>query len=200
MQPTLTETARLKKALRAEMKLKSASLTTKYRSAADRAMLEHLLKMPEFVNSNVLFCYVSISGEPDTRTLLEYAFSQGKRVAVPLCDSRTHTMNFRFIESIQELIPGCYDILEPPASAKRAEPVTGLAIIPALCYDRLCGRLGRGGGYYDRFLADFKGVSVGLCYAELLSKKPIPRESFDLSVNAVVTEKEILYNNMETGR
>ena len=66
-----------------------------------------------------------------------------------------------------------------------------LILVPALCYDRLCRRLGQGGGYYDRYLAGYGGATVGLCREGLL-QEAVPVEAHDRPVDCVLTERETI--------
>lgn len=63
-----------------------------------------------------------------------------------------------------------------------------LALVPGLAFDAVGFRLGYGGGFYDTFLADFPGTTVGLCRTCQLSAVPLPRGPYDLPVGLVVTE------------
>ena len=64
-------------------------------------------------------------------------------------------------------------------------------LVPAVCYDRRGYRLGFGGGYYDRWLADFSGVRVGLCRGAVLQDR-VPTEAHDARVDILLTEEESL--------
>lgn len=191
------DNAKQKQRCRSEWKKRCALLTDAYRKQADADILRKLVSMPEYRNSGQLLSYVSMPGEPDTRELIRLALAMGKHVAVPLCSPSDCKMEFRAIKSMEQLAPGAYGIPEPAGGTEKVLGDGGLLIVPALCFDRNCGRLGRGKGYYDRFLAGFKGFTVGLCYGKMLSEEPLPRENFDLPVQAVVTEKEIMYNNID---
>lgn len=84
----------------------------------------------------------------------------------------------------------------PPPSASGSRPRTppllspdeiDLTLVPALCYDRSCVRLGFGGGYYDRWLAGYRGFTVGFCRDALLQDR-VPAQSHDRRVDLVLTE------------
>ena len=66
-----------------------------------------------------------------------------------------------------------------------------LCVVPALAFDRSGYRLGYGGGYYDRLLAEFCGRTVGLFYHEFLQDE-LPRGIYDRAVELLITEKEVL--------
>lgn len=85
------------------------------------------------------------------------------------------------------LVRNSYGIPEPgedctPVDKKDIDVV----LVPALCYDRRGVRLGRGGGYYDRWLADYTGISVGMCYRELL-RETLPGEGHDRPVKLLLS-------------
>ena len=177
-----------KQALRAEGKQKRRMLD---RTDADRRILQRLLKTEEFRRSDLLLCFVSVASEADTRPLLAHCFVTGKRVAVPRCEA-DGVMHFHEIRSLDSLSPSAFGIPEPDASAPIPEcSEKTLCVVPGLLFDRTGHRLGYGGGYYDRFLAAFPGVTVGLCYEALLCER-LPHEPFDRKVSKIITEERIL--------
>ncbi|MCM1364038.1 MAG: 5-formyltetrahydrofolate cyclo-ligase [Faecalibacterium sp.] len=158
----------------------------------DNEIFKLLINCEPYTSSDVIFTYVSSQGEVDTRKLIAYALTHGKAVAVPKCETQKCTMKFYLISSMDDLIVGAYDILEPDidkcAPAQQSE--CSLCIVPGLSFDKCGYRLGFGKGYYDRFLADFKGSALGLCYENCLSDELIINE-FDKQVSVLITEKYI---------
>ncbi len=67
-------------------------------------------------------------------------------------------------------------------------------LVPGLAFDRMGVRLGRGGGYFDRFLSDFAGLKVGVCFQEQLVDS-LPRDSWDVQMDVVITESESVWNS-----
>ena len=176
-----------KQALRAAIRQLSAQLSPRYRAAADRAIAAHLLALPEYREAGTVFCFVGVGREIDTRPILERTLADGKRLCVPLCTAEG-AMELRAVEDLKQLSPGAYGILEPPAGS----PVipldqADLAVIPCLTCSRDGRRLGRGGGYYDRFLALYRGAAVLLCRERVL-RAEIPMDLHDCPVPWVVTE------------
>lgn len=165
-----------------------AQLPSRYKTASDRAIAAHLLAMPEYQAAGTVFCFVSTDREIDTRPILEDALAAGKVLCVPLCTA-SGVMVPRRITAPEQLVPGAYGIPEPPADA----PAVGVddvdfAVLPCVTCDHLGHRLGRGGGYYDRFLAHYRGGAVLLC-RERLIRKEIPLEPHDYPVPWVLTER-----------
>lgn len=165
-----------------------SQLSDQYRLKADRSIAAHLLAMPEYQAAESVFCFVSTAREINTRPILEDALSAGKKLSVPLCTG-DGMMELRCITSLAQLSPGFHDILEPVPDSSSVSPDTvDFAILPCLTCNHLGQRLGRGGGYYDRFLAHYRGGTVLLC-RELLIREEIPLESHDHPVPWVLTEK-----------
>ena len=93
------------------------------------------------------------------------------------------------------LRPGAFGILEPPADLPAADPAVfarPLALIPCLAAGRDGVRLGRGGGYYDRFLAHYKGAKLLLCPEAVLTDT-LPCDDWDahFAPEEILTEKGI---------
>lgn len=104
-------------------------------------------------------------------------------------------MEFRHVKRAKEdseFDVGAYGILEPRAEHEVIEPsIMAAAFIPLLAFDAQGGRMGQGKGYYDRFLAEFKGIRIGVAFEWQFSPSPIPREPHDELLDLVVTEKNV---------
>ena len=146
-----------------------------------------MLALPEYRSAGTVFCFVSAGREINTRPILEQTLADGKTLCVPLCTA-PGVMELRAIRDLKELSPGAYGILEPPADSPRLSPdQTDLAVIPCVTCSREGRRLGRGGGYYDRFLAHYRGAAVLVCRERLL-RQEIPFSIHDYPVPWVITE------------
>ena len=107
--------------------------------------------------------------------------------AVPLC-LPGNQIQAKIIHSISGLKSGVFGIPSPGAALPTlACGDIGLAVVPGVCFGENGERLGRGGGYYDRFLAGFSGFSVGLCWTFAFQAE-IPEQAHDARVRAVVTD------------
>lgn len=165
------------------------------RSRLDALIAEHVLESPCFQQADAVFSYVSVGAEVDTRAIIERCLGQGKLVAVPRC-APGRTLEWYRVGSLEGLEKSAFGILEPPANAERLVDAHAcehpLAIVPGLSFDGQGYRLGYGGGYYDAFLAQFPGVSLGLCRSCQASGHPLPREAHDVPVHLVATEQGIV--------
>ena len=176
-----------KKALRATIRQLAGQLSPRYRASADLAIARRLLALPEYRSAGTVFCFVGTGLEIDTRPILEQVLVDGKTLCLPLCVS-PGIMELRAVRSLDQLAPGSYGIPAPPESSPVVSPdQTDLAVIPCVTCSREGRRLGRGGGYYDRFLASYRGAAVLLCRERLL-RQEIPFGLHDYPVPWVLTE------------
>lgn len=177
-----------KAALRAECKTRERELTAQQRLASDLALQKRFLDLPQLAEAHTVLLFYGMGLEVDTRPLLDELQRQGKRVLLPRCLSG-HRMEAREYHP-QRLSRHRYGMWEPTEDCPVVEKGDiQLALVPALCYDRRRVRLGRGGGFYDRYLADFNGFTVGLC-RDVLLRAELPREDWDARVELVLTETQ----------
>ena len=186
---------RQKAALRREAAAAEAALTSSERHLSDDAILRHVLHTPEYRRAGTVFAFVGRGSEIDTTPLLRQVLADGKRLCVPLCTA-PGIMESRQVLALSELAPGAYGIPEPPADRPAADPggyAATLALIPCLAAGTDGVRLGRGGGYYDRFLAQYKGERLLLCPAAALLAD-LPDDDWDVrfAPDEILTEKGIL--------
>lgn len=179
-----------KQRLREALKKQERRLTKAALSTSDRKLTERFLALEEVAAAETILLYCSMGAEPDTAELIEALLARGKRIALPRCLSGRQ-METRLYTAEVPLIQHRYGMMEPG----EAHPLVGpeeidLALVPALAYDICCMRMGRGGGYYDRYLAAFPGRTVGLC-RDVLLQKTIPAESHDRPVDLVLTETRL---------
>ncbi len=171
----------VKKALRRELISRRKAMDLSVKQAADESIFSQL--KPLIDRSDCVFTYVSTEIEVDTRRVMEYCFSSGKRVAVPV--SGDTELFFYEIYSVSDLMAGRFDILEP---INRSTVCVGgensLCIVPALCADGSGYRLGYGRGYYDRYLSEFRGSSVIICYSDF--RREVPTEAHDKKADMTI--------------
>ena len=149
------------------------------------AITERVISSPEYLAARTIFLYASMAEEPDTGGLIERALADGKRVYLPRIEGER--MDLVSFDGTTPTTRNRYGIEEPQGDA--ASVIPDLAVIPLLAYDRDKHRLGRGKGYYDRFLAGYTGRSVALAFS-VQEVDRVPTEEYDLSPQAVFTDKE----------
>lgn len=157
---------------------------------------EQLAALPEFRNASTVMFYLSTPGEVDTRHCLEQALSGGKRCVVPYCLG--DLLGLFILKDFSELAPGTFGILEPKPELRREtgrQCLPGdleLILVPGVAFDKKGGRLGRGKGFYDRFLTAVPAnvPLIALAFACQLVNA-VPGGPKDLPVSMIITETGI---------
>lgn len=157
----------------------------------DGVIFEKVVQNINFINSKLIFIYVSYMNEVDTQNIIIYAFSKGKRICVPKILSLKEGMVAIEILSLNELQKGNYGILEPVLDqSKIIEPETiDMIILPGVAFDTKGGRVGYGGGFYDRFLSrvSVEIPKISLAYS-LQIFESIPMDKYDIKIDGVITD------------
>lgn len=178
--------------LREKFRQKRLDFTPQQKAEYDEMIFQRLCRLYQYKNASVVLCYVSKSIEVDTLKFINQALADGKRVAVPRCIDGTRKMDFYFINSVDDLEKGSFGVYEPKTDTctKLTELDSGLCVVPGMSFDTNGYRLGYGKGYYDRFLSEFGGDTVGICYSCCI-KWNLPKGKFDKPVDIILTEKYI---------
>ena len=146
-----------KRAMRASMRARR--LTRPADGQAARALASHLRDIP----AGTVACFMSMPSEPDTRALIAALLNAGTRVLVPRVDGRD--LEWVALSESVRFSPGPFGIREPVGSAvgRGGGPLTDCAavLLPALAVDGRGFRLGQGGGFYDRTLAEVPEHGAG---------------------------------------
>lgn len=175
-----------KAAFRAEWKRREQALTPRELAESDALLRQRFLELPQVRRAQTLLLFFGVGAEVDTRPLLEELARRGKRVLLPRCLPQGGLEARRY--DPDKLLRHPYGIPEPSPDCERVEKSgIDLILVPALCYDAHCWRMGRGGGYYDRYLTGYAGNTVGLCRDALLCAA-VQREPWDQPVELVLTE------------
>lgn len=178
--------------LRARYRQFREKLSEDQKIGLDSTIQSRLLALREYAAADTIFTYVSKPIEVDTIALIKAALANHKQVAVPRCVTETYDMQFYYITSLDDLEKGSFGVLEPIVSKCRlvTDFSKGFCIVPGLSFDAQGYRLGYGKGYYDRFLAEFGGDTVGICYSGCVQWN-LPHGYYDKPVNILITEKYI---------
>jgi 5-formyltetrahydrofolate cyclo-ligase len=164
---------------------------------SDGGMFSTLLSLPQLSKARTIFLFWGIPGlEPDTSRLIPRLLGMGKQVCLPrMLEGRA--MELRLYTPDCPMAANHFGISEPTVDCPLVDKQSiDLVVVPALCYDRAGYRLGYGGGYYDRWLIGYSGVTVGMCRERLLQDR-LPNEAHDRPVHIVVTEKQVLHCSPE---
>lgn len=147
---------------------------------------ERLFKTPVFKKAKTVMFYISFGGEVNTKKMIKEAQKLGKILAVPVC-RKDRTIGPALFKEGQGLKKGPYEICEPATKRFIDLRCLDLVIVPGIAFDKQGNRLGRGKGYYDRFLKKLpqKTVSVGLAF-DFQILPFIPATKQDVSVQRVI--------------
>ena len=183
-------TAGKKKALRQKIRTMERMMPQSYREESAAAICRRVTELPEYQAAKVVFAFVGTEREIDTTALLRDVLAGGKTLCLPRCEAGHH-MALCHVTSLEQLKAGAYGILEPVGDCPllTAEDVD-LVVTPCLSCDLQGGRLGQGGGYYDRFFTHYSGAAALVCRERLLSEE-VPMEAHDRRFSLIVTEKDV---------
>lgn len=152
------------------------------------ALFDRFLALPQVEAADTVLVFYGTGREPDTVPLIRALLDRGKRVALPVVLPH-RGMEARQVRDLELLVPNRFGIPEPDDACPVIEKgEIAAALIPHLMVDREGYRLGWGGGYYDRWLADFSGFTVCICRPGRLVDH-MPREEFDVPVQLVLIEE-----------
>jgi len=178
-----------KAALREEVRRRLAGISAEGRREASALVGRTLAARPEWDRAAVLGLYLSLPDEPETRDLIRRAWEEGKKVALPKTDIR-HGLTWWEIapgplptlETLWEPLPGRHSVVG-------VETIEGFCV-PGRAFDASGTRLGRGGGHYDRALAQRSRQAwvTGLFFG-IQEMENLPREGHDVALPQVVTEE-----------
>ena len=174
--------------LREQCRLYRKSLDKDEKAKMDDEIAKRVKKLYQYRSAKVIMIYVSTAIEVDTFKIIENAFKDGKKVAVPRCIPETRQMEFHYITSIDQLSPGSFGVLEPPITNQTVTDFSNaLMLVPGFTFDQYGYRLGYGKGYYDRYLSRYNGSVVGMCYSPEF-RHHMFHGRYDRSVDTVVSD------------
>ena len=181
----------LKPRIRKEIKEKLNKQTDAQRLRKSSLIKNKLFKLAEFKRAQSVMFYVAQEREVETRLMIVEAQNFGKKVLVPVILMREKRIVASLIDDLtNELSPGPYGILQPKRQYLRevSPENIDLVVIPGLAFDQQGHRLGRGGGYYDKFLRrlPLNIPRIGLAF-DFQVLEDLPALSHDISVTKVIS-------------
>ncbi|UCF98215.1 MAG: 5-formyltetrahydrofolate cyclo-ligase [Spirochaetaceae bacterium] len=192
-----------KKIVRAEVRARLTSLDGPLIERKSQSLAELLFSTSWWSLGEWIFIYIPMGGEVDTRYIVSRAYREKKQVAIPRMQGEDLAF-YVYDGRTENLLPNQFGILEPDPTWKLIDPFapTGrrlLILTPGLAFDRQRRRLGRGKGFYDRFLHGLRGAhppgssswAVGLCFAEQLVES-VPVSDYDEVLEGIVTDREVI--------
>ena len=173
-----------KKTLRAAIREKKRGMTPEQIRGKSQALGEKFAQTELYRQAKTIYGYLPYNQEVRTVPILEQAIRDGKQVAVPKVYGEE--MRFHYLTDLSRVETGYAGIPEPLGDEPVAEDPTALVLMPGLAFDKEGHRIGYGGGFYDKFLANEPGhPTVALCYDFQVLPK-LETEEFDVPVDLVL--------------
>lgn len=185
----------MKSAIRRDIRLALQRMDPMTRYARSLAACKHLTHTDVFADADVMMSFLSMSDEIDTGAIALAAWQMAKTIAVPAVSWEHHRMTPIEITTLEaDVACGRHGVPEPPAHGQPVPiEMIDLIVVPGVAFDRAGQRLGRGGGFYDRFLAhdECRAVTCGLAFREQVLDA-LETEPHDRPVDLLVTDEEVL--------
>ena len=173
----------MKKILRNKTIAAMKELPQSVKAEADSQLTQRFIQLPAFQEAKTLATYLSMGHEFSTASLIQAALQLGKRVCVP----RTYPQGrMEFVEYDPDILEKTrFGLLEPNEKGKLVDKSEiDLIHVPGLVFQSKGYRIGYGGGYYDRYLADYTGKTVSTIYS--IQQKEFQPDVFDQAVQEVL--------------
>lgn len=173
-----------KQELRRTIRERKRAMTEEEIVERSNALAEKFYNSPAYQAASTIYGYLPYNQEVRTVPMLQRALDEGKRVAVPKVYGEE--MRFIYLEDLTQVSKGYAGIPEPIADAPVADDKRALVLMPGLVFDPQGHRIGYGGGFYDRFLAqEPHHPTLALCY-EFQMQAHLDTEEFDIPVDTVL--------------
>jgi 5-formyltetrahydrofolate cyclo-ligase len=181
----------LRDALRSLARQRREGLCSGDSRSLSQAAQAHLFGLAAYREARRLLVYVAAPGEVHTSGILEDALRRGVELYTPVVHRAERRLAMRRLKDLAELEPGPYGIGHVAGGEDGDPAVLECAVVPGVAFDPAGNRLGRGGGYFDRFLSGLQAVRIGLAFrCQVLPH--IPAEPWDVPMHYVVTEAGVL--------
>ena len=173
-----------KAALRQQIRSQKRQMTETEIVQKSRQLFRLFTATDAYKNAKSIYGYMSYNQEVRTLPILEQALRDGKRVAIPKCYGAE--MRFIWMENLSKTAKSTCGIPEPIFDDPIADDPSALVLMPGMAFDTAGHRIGYGGGYYDKFLADEpEHPTVALCY-DFQVLEHLDTEQFDIPVDLVI--------------
>lgn len=177
-----------KQLIRKKIAALKATLTEETKAAYSQKICDRLVRTEAFQKADCIALYYAMRDEVQTAGLIE-EWCQKKKIVLPVVVG--DTLRFYTYTGKEQLKKSRLGVPEPEITHLTAEWVPpeqiDLFIVPGIAFDRALNRMGRGKGYYDRFLANVQKPLIGLCF-EFQRLPQIPTEPHDRKMTTVITE------------
>ena len=175
-------------ALRAIVEQRRRIMTPEQVAADSKLICEQIEQMSAFREAHSVLIYYPVHNEVDLRPLLE-KYRDQKTFLFPV--THRHYMEIRPYDGEEMMRKGHYGVPEPQTEEYKG--AIDLILVPGVVFDQHCHRIGRGGGYYDKFIRRHPlAKKIGVCYAFQLKKHSIPHWFKDQKLDRIVTPQQTI--------
>lgn len=183
-----------KEAIRKRMKEKLSALSKPMYEHLSYLIAQRLFQDSDWNQADTIGITISKPPEVDTFQIIRKAWEEGKKVVIPKCHPSTKTMTFRSLSAFSQLESVYYGLYEPIESlTEQVLPEEiNLLIVPGIAFSKEGYRIGFGGGYYDRYLQQYKGNTLSLAF-HMQIFDTLPFEKHDIPIEKIITEKETIF-------
>lgn len=181
----------MKKELRKELISNRTSLESNVVEKLSSKINEYIINWEHYKKANAFMTYYSFRNEVLTDELINKAIEEGKTVVLPKSIKEGSKILPCIIKSLSELKKENYGIMEPPTDNLLERDKLDIVFVPGVGFDKKGFRIGYGAGYYDRFLSDYKGIKVGVCF-DLQVVDHAYNDSHDIAMDYIISEKGII--------
>ena len=177
-----------KNRLREQLRQRRNCLNPSEQLRAAESAARHFTQLPGWLSASRIALYLANDGEIDTMPLSALCRTAGKQLYLPAVHEKTVMTFAEWLEG-SELVANRFGIPQPqPGTPRYLVSELDIIVVPLVAWDRQGGRLGMGGGFYDRALAGVQGtLLVGLAHA-LQEVPAVPADAWDIALDCVVTE------------
>lgn len=179
-----------KEELRKEMKNLRKNMSKEEIFAKSDLICNKLFTLDVIKNAKTVMVYISAFNEVRTQKIIQKLIDDKKRVSAPITNEENKSMSAYYFDDLSKLVKGAYGILEPPMEHMCDISKIDVVVVPGIAFDKNGNRMGFGEGYYDRFLADFKGTKIGIGY-KFQCKNNIDVNEYDIAMDYVINEEDI---------
>lgn len=176
-----------KKLLRQSIKDLKKNISSSQKEAQANRVFEKLEHLPEFINAQTIFIYWSLPDELPTHQFIE-KWSFQKKFLLPSIEN--NEMLLKEFSGANDMKSGLLSI-EEPNTLRTYEGVIDLIIVPGLGFDKQKNRLGRGKGFYDKFLKSDTTTKIGIGFDfQILNE--VPTSEFDIAMDIIIAPDELI--------
>ncbi len=195
----MSEVMDTKTRIRGEIREQRKALLPEWIATRSQQIAERFMALDVFQAAETICLYAAIAGEVRLDAVREQCWADGKRVLVPAFRREQRDYGFKTLTRDTALVTGPWGVPEPAVDAWAEVGPAACIAVPGVAFDDAGGRIGYGGGYYDRLLAPVKGIraqtAIGICF-DFQRVESVPREAWDIGMDRVVSESHVTCDKM----